>query len=181
MTNPIELQYQVEQFYFHEAELLDNRQYLEWLKLLDPDIQYVLPSRINAQVENRLRGSQSMIAVDAELEDKDSEGCPLREENIAHLTVRADRAYKVNSWAEHPPPRTRRLISNVRIKADNQGLLTCRNNFLLHYCRPGSRNFVYSGERQDCLSFNSDTINIRRRRIILDYADVNYPTVGLFF
>ena len=44
-----ELQYQVEQFYYREARLLDNRQYRQWLLLLSQDIRYLMPSRVNVQ------------------------------------------------------------------------------------------------------------------------------------
>ena len=37
------LRYRVEQFYIHEAELLDTRQFEAWLDLLADDIRYWMP------------------------------------------------------------------------------------------------------------------------------------------
>ena len=45
-----------------------------------------------------------------ELEGADSMGCPIREETYIHLVLRVERAFKINSWSENPPARTRRLV-----------------------------------------------------------------------
>ena len=72
-----ELQHSVEQFYFREARLLDNRQYQQWLGLLSEGLRYIMPSRVNIQVDNRDHGNETMISVDRELEGVDSDGCPI--------------------------------------------------------------------------------------------------------
>ena len=107
----------LERFYFHEARLLDNRQYQQWLALVSEDISYLMPSRINVQVNNRERGNEHMISVERELEGADSMGCPIREETYLHLMVRVERAFKINSWSENPPARTRRLVGNIELMA----------------------------------------------------------------
>src|SRR6201999_2820981 len=45
-----ELQYRIEQFYYHEAELLDEWKYNTWLDLFAADLHYWMPVR-----HNRLR------------------------------------------------------------------------------------------------------------------------------
>ena len=171
----------LERFYFHEARLLDSRQYMQWLQLLSPDIHYVMPSRVNVQVDNRQRGNEDMIAIDNELEGVDSMGNPIRDESYVLLMVRAERAYKINSWSENPPARTRRIIGNVELMARAGEELTVLSNFHLHYARPGSDTFFYSGQRRDTLLKQPDSFVIARREIILDYANIEVPTLGLFF
>ena len=171
----------LERFYFHEARLLDTRQYLQWLGLLTEDVRYLIPSRVNAQVDNRARGSEAMIHPDRELEDEASMGCPLREEGYVLLTVRAERAYKINSWSEHPPARTRRIVGNIELMAREGDRLSVLNNFHLYYARPGNAQVTYSGQRRDTLLDAPDGYRIQRREVILDYADIELPTVGLFF
>ena len=78
-TTP-EQQRSLERFYHYEARLLDNRQYQQWLALITEDIAYVMPSRVNVQVDNRNRGEEGMISIERELENVDSMGCPIREE-----------------------------------------------------------------------------------------------------
>ena len=41
------LRCEVEDFYYAEAELLDNRQFREWFTLLADDIRYWMPIRHN--------------------------------------------------------------------------------------------------------------------------------------
>ncbi len=175
------LQQRVEQFYYREARLLDERCYQDWLALCEPDISYSMPARGNPQVDNREAGKQSMLAVARELEDLESDGCPLRDENIIHLTLRVERAYKRNSWAENPPARTRRIIGNVEILSAEDGRLEVLSNFLLSYSRPGSADFQYAGQRRDTLVERQDGFGIARREIVMDMADIRYPTLGLFF
>ena len=180
-TNP-EQQRALERFYFREARLLDNRQYQQWLTLVTEDIQYRLPARVNVQVDNRERGTEQMISVERELEGADSMGCPIREENYIHLMLRVERAFKINSWSENPPARTRRIVGNVELMHRSGERHTVLSNFHLYYSRPGSASFLYSGQRRDVLlAANTDDFRLQQREVILDYADIDLPTLGLFF
>jgi 3-phenylpropionate/cinnamic acid dioxygenase small subunit len=183
-TTPQE-QRRLERFYFHEARLLDSRQYNQWLALLSQDIRYLMPSRVNIQVNNRERGHEHMISIERELEGEDSMGCPHREEGYLLLALRAERAYKINSWSEHPPARTRRIVGNIELMArepagDAQRCAVV-SNFHLYYARPGSESVLYSGQRRDTLVSNPDGFQIQRREIVLDYANIELPTLGLLF
>jgi 3-phenylpropionate/cinnamic acid dioxygenase small subunit len=171
----------LERFYFHEARLLDNRQYLQWLALLSENIRYLMPSRINVQVHNRERGQEGMISVERELEGEDSMGCPHREENYILLMLRAERAYKINSWSESPPARTRRLVGNIELMEREGDTLSVLSNFHMYYARPGNENVIYSGQRRDTLLSQPDGLRIGRREVVLDYANIELPTLGLLF
>ena len=181
MSSRLERQYAVEQFYFNEARLLDGRQYRQWLSLVCETLSYVMPARVNALVDNRQRGEESMIAIENELEDGNSMGCPIREESYAHLFVRVDRAYKINSWADNPPARTRRIIGNIEVLKDTDKSLSVSSNFHLFFARPGSDNFIYSGQRNDQLLVVNDGFKIAAREVIMDYANIDVPTLGLIF
>lgn len=174
-----EQQRALERFYHFEARLLDARQYQQWLALLTEDIQYRMPSRVNVQVNNRDRGNEDMISVERELEDVDSMGCPIREENYIHLMVRVERAYKMNSWSENPPARTRRIVGNVELMSEEGDSRRVLSNFHLYYARPGSENFLYSGQRRDLLVADGDSFKLKEREVIMDYATIELPTLGL--
>lgn len=171
----------LERFYYHEARLLDNRQYLQWLALLTEDIRYVMPSRINVQVNNRDRGQEDMISIERELEGADGMGCPVREEGYILLMVRAERAYKINSWSENPPSRTRRIVGNVEVMERDSDSLDVLSNFHLYYARPGNADAIYSGQRRDHLLCGPEGYRLARREVVLDYANIELPTLGLFF
>lgn len=171
----------LERFYFHEARLLDSRQFQQWLALVSEDISYQMPSRVNVQVNNRERGTEEMLSLSRELEDENSMGAPHREETYIHLMLRVERAFKINSWAEQPPARTRRLVSNVELMARESDELTVISNFHMFWARPGNENALYSGQRRDTLRPQSGSFRIARREVILDYADIELPTLGLLF
>ena len=179
-ANP-EQQFALEQFYYREARLLDNRQYQQWLALLSEDIQYIVPSRHNLLVDNRQRGNEEMLSVERELDDSDSMGCPLREENLIHLTVRVERAYKMNSWSESPPARTRRIVGNVELMDKDGDRLSVLSNFHLYYSRPGCDNTLYSGQRRDKLIVHESGFKIAHRVVVMDYSTIEVPTMGLLF
>ena len=174
-------QRELERFYAYEARLLDDRQFEQWLTLVEQDIAYQMPSRVNVQVNNRERGTQQMISVARELEDAQSMGAPHREEAYIHLMLRVERAFKINSWAEQPPARTRRLVGNVELMARDGESLSVFSNFHLYWARPGNESVIYSGQRRDTLRPREDGFGIARREIILDYADIELPTLGLLF
>jgi 3-phenylpropionate/cinnamic acid dioxygenase small subunit len=179
-TNP-ELQFSVEQFYYYEARLLDGRQYRTWLELCSPEIRYVMPARTNPLVENADRGNESMIAVEHELDGVDSDGAPIRDENFIYLSLRVERSFKPNAWAENPPARTRRIVGNVEVFDVEEDRLSAISSFHLHYARPGSEDFLYAGQRRDELFRVEDGYRIAQREIIMDVADIALPTLGLFF
>jgi 3-phenylpropionate/cinnamic acid dioxygenase small subunit len=180
-TTP-EQQRALERFYHFEARLLDNREYQQWLALISPEIHYSMPSRFNVQINNRERGQESMLALANELENVDSMGCPLRDETYIHLMLRVERAYKMNSWSENPPARTRRIVGNIELMAREGGQLSVISNFHLYYARPGSESVFYSGQRRDVLlqgEVEKGGYVIHKRDIIMDYADIEVPTLGL--
>lgn len=176
-----EQQRALERFYFHEARLLDSRQYNQWLGLLSQDIRYLMPSRVNVQVDNRQRGNEDMISIERELEGEDSMGCPHREEGYILLMVRAERAYKINSWSENPPPRTRRIVGNIELLARDGASHSVISNFHLYYARPGNADVIYSGQRRDTLELTDEGFRVGRREVVMDYANIELPTLGLFF
>ncbi len=175
-----ELLLNIEQWYYQEARLLNNRQYQTWLSLCAEDISYTMPSRTNPLVNNREQGNEYMIATERELEGTESDGNPLRDENIVHLFLRVDRSFKMNAWAENPPARTRRIIGNVEITAIEDEEVSVTSAFHLFYARPGMQDFIYAGQRNDVLQETADGYKIARREIIMDLADINVPTLGLF-
>ncbi len=177
----VEEQRALERFYYREARLLDSRQYMQWLTLLSPEIRYTIPARVNVQVNNRDRGNEDMIAVERELEGVDSMGSPLRDETYILLMVRAERAFKINSWSENPPPRTRRIVGNVELMGRDGDSLEVVSNFHLNYARPGNEGATYTGQRRDTLLRSEEGFLLASREVIFDYADIEVPTLGLFF
>ncbi|MFK7895141.1 MAG: aromatic-ring-hydroxylating dioxygenase subunit beta [Myxococcota bacterium] len=179
------LQHEVEAWYAQEARWLDGREFQKWLGLCAPEIRYVVPGRGNPLVDNRLRGQEEMISVERELEGHSSDGLPIRDETFAYLAVRVERAYKPNSWAENPPARTRRIVGNIEIMESSATQVSVVSAFHLHWSRPGNPNYLYAGQRRDQLTRVEDAPagewRLLSREVVLDMAEIEYPTLGLFF
>jgi 3-phenylpropionate/cinnamic acid dioxygenase small subunit len=178
-----ELQHEIEQWYYREARLLDGREYQKWLALCAPEIRYIVPGRSNPLIDNADRGNESMISVDNELEGRDSDGLPIRDETLPYLMIRVERAFKPNSWAENPPARTRRIVGNVEITGSEGDTLSVLSAFHLHWTRPGNATYLYAGQRRDVLrraaGEATGDVRLLRREVVLDMADIEYPTLGL--
>ena len=164
------LRQKIEEFYYLEAELLDERKLREWFALLADDIRYWMPIRHNllARPDN----------VSDEL-SKPGEGYYFDDDKNA-LKIRVERAYSKIAWAEVPPSRTRHLITNVRIKKDDGNEIATNSNFLVYRTRMESDKDLFVGERQDILRRAGNTFQIARRTIILDQAMLDAKNISVF-
>ena len=129
-----ELQHEVEQFLYEEADLLDNRQLREWLDLVAEDIRYEVRTRSNTDPYDDTYPATSLVF----------------EDNLESLTWRVKRVESGMGWAEEPPSRTRYLITNVKIRPTEEGL-EVRSSFLLYRNRLEIMNHFLIGERVDLL------------------------------
>jgi biphenyl 2,3-dioxygenase beta subunit len=164
------LRREVEEFYYVEAELLDNRQFREWFKLLADDIRYWMPIRHNpleraSKVTDELSNPGEGFYFD---DDK------------ASLRIRVERLYAKNAWAEMPPSRTRHLITNVRIKKDHGTAIEVHANFIVYRTRMETDQDLFVGERQDVLRRMNGTFRIARRTIVLDQAVLSAKNISVF-
>jgi len=165
------LRHQVEDFFFMEAELLDDRKLREWLDLLTEDVRYWMPVRHNpmerpADVFEELSKPGESYYFD---DDKES------------LRIRVERVYAKNAWAEAPPSRTRHLVSNVRIKKDDGAEIEAHSNFLVYRTRMESDQDIFVGTRQDILRRVDGGFQIAQRTIILDQAVLAAKNISVFF
>ena len=123
-----------------------------------------------------------MISVERELDSDDSDGTPIRDEGFPYLMLRVERSFKAKRLGgESTPARTRRIVGNVEIVEVAADRITAVSNFHLFYARPGSDNFLYAGQRRDTLLRGDEGFRIERREIVMDVAEIEVPTLGLFF
>ena len=147
----------VEDFLYHEADLLDNWQLEEWAALFTDDGQYWVPST-DAPPDADPRQTLFLIYDDRH-----------------RIGERAKRLLKKSAHAEFPHSRTRHLISNVRlhsaINATADGLregdlrVTC--NFVVYRSKHGV-NDIYPGHSIYDLEPSDTGLKIRLKRAVLD-------------
>lgn len=164
-------QYDVEQFYYHEAELLDDRQWRAWLDLLAEDIRYFMPVRSNRTVRERHKetGTRSMVAH--------------FDDDKRHMEWRIMQIDSGTHWAEDPISRTRHLVSNVRVQeTDTPDELAVKSTFLVYRNRLQREVDIWAGERHDILrEIGSAGYQIVDRTIILDQTVVLAKNLSVFF
>ena len=165
-----ELRRQIEDFYYLEAELLDERKLREWFNLLTEDVRYWMPLRHNTM--------ERPSDVVEEL-SKPGEGYYF-DDDIKSLKIRVERAYSKVAWAEVPPSRTRHLITNVRVKKDDGNEIEVHCNFLVYRTRMETDKDIFVGARQDILRRSDGSFKIARRTIILDQAVLDAKNISVF-
>ena len=168
MANP--LRSEIEDFYYFEAELLDERKLREWFALLTEDVRYWMPIRHNPMKQ------PSEIAEELA---QPGEGYYF-DDDLKSLKIRVERAYSKSAWAEVPPSRTRHLITNVRIKADRGGEIEVDSNFLLYRTRMETDKDLFVGTRHDILRRVNGALKIARRTIVLDQAVLDAKNISVF-
>ncbi len=165
-----ELRRQVEDFFYLEAELLDDRKLREWLDLFTDDARYWMPLRHNP--------FERPADLKEEL-SKPGEGYYFDDDKKS-LKIRVERVYAKNAWAEMPPSRTRHFVSNVRVKRDDGSELEVHSNFLVYRTRMETDQDMFVGERQDLLRRVDGSFKIARRTIILDQAVLAAKNISVF-
>lgn len=155
---PLELQHEIEQFYYEEAALLDERRYGDWLALFTDEISYRMPTRslrYRAEAAREFSGPHEIAHFD---DDKQ------------HLSMRVNRLMSGLAWSEEPASRTRHLISNVRVRSAEgvTDALDVHSAFLVYHGKGEHESHVYAGSRRDLLRSTSIGWRIARRTIFLD-------------
>ena len=73
---------------------------------------------------------------------------------------------------ETPPSRTRRLVSNVRIKSRDGEQLTIKSNFVVHQFR-NQQTWYFVGEATHVLHDSPRGLRILKRDIRLDHETIS--------
>jgi 3-phenylpropionate/cinnamic acid dioxygenase small subunit len=164
------LRQKIEDFLYREAELLDERRLREWLELFTDDARYSMPIRYNP-LERPETLNQELSKSNEAYYFNDTKGT---------LRIRVERLYSKQAWAEMPPSRTRRLISNVRVKTDDGSELEVHCNFIVYRTRMEKDEDIFVGTRQDVLRRVNGELRIARRTIILDQAVLGAKNISIF-
>ncbi len=160
-----EAQYEIEQFLYQEAWLLDERRFAEWLALFADDARYTLLERAKVQV----RGADAGTASEQVLYDDDK----------AFLALRVKRLDTNLAHSERPASITRHLITNVQVVDEEDDTLSVRSTFMVHQARLETDDYSFYGKREDRVRQVGSGWQIVRRRAVLDH--IHLPRVITIF
>jgi p-cumate 2,3-dioxygenase beta subunit len=138
----------VEDFLYHEADLLDRWQLDDWLALFTEECSYLVPAT------DRPEGDpfQDLFLVQ---DDRF-----LLEQRVHSLMTRT-------AWAESPHSTTRHLVSNVRASHLGEGAVEVRANFVVYRSRASTVD-TYPGHYEMLLEAGGPAgFRIRTRKAVL--------------
>ncbi len=139
----------LESFLYREADLLDSWRLRDWLELFLPDGTYEVPT------------------TDAPGGAPDS-ALHLVADTMTVLRGRVNRLTSPDGYAESPPARTRRFVSNVRLVEAEGDTVRLAANFMIARMRKGAQD-LFVGRYDHRLKVADDGgLRFRRRRSILD-------------
>ena len=153
-ANKPTLREQVEDFLFREAELLDDWRLDDWVALFAEDGRYVVPTTDLPDGDPQ----RDLVFVD---------------DDITRLRARAVRLNSRHAHREYPWSRTRRFVSNVRVKEAGEGELSVIANVMVYRFRSGE-GAPYVGSVHYKLRRNGDDFKIAHRRAVLDLEALSW-------
>jgi len=154
----LELQHEVEQFLYRQADLLDNRRWQDYIDLFTADAIYWMPA--NAE-DTTWDGVPSIFAEDRNL-----------------MTVRMQRVLHPDAWSQRPLWGTSHLVGNVMIDGarTNAGEVTVRSRFhMLELRRDSVRHFA--GGYTHHLMRDGGGLRIKLQRVDMTNAQAAYDYV----
>ena len=137
---------QVEQFIYHEADLMDEHRYDEWLALWTDDALYWVPS-----------GGDDI--------DPKREISLIYDDRV-RLQVRITRLKSGFAHAQEPKSRMRRVVSNIVTKEAENGDIVVFSNFLLTELRRGKQD-TFAGRTIHRLRPDNGSFRLASKKVLL--------------
>lgn len=162
----IRLQYEIEQFLFHEADLLDSNRQSEWLDLLHHDFLYRVPVP---------------VAREEPLQNQYDPVLEFANESKSFLSMRFHRVDSDFAWAERPAAYVRHFVSNVQVSSDGDDLWRVRSNVLVTRARRPEAPSSASARRVDRIVRHEGMLLLLERVVYLDTEIPNDSQLAAIF
>lgn len=165
-----DLRLEIEDFFYMEADLLDERRYEEWLDLLTEDMRYFMPLRRNVPFEETARENtvprREMSWFD--------EGKPTLTQRVRQIRTGAH-------WCEEPFSRVTHMVSNIRVTEVGESGVQVHSRFLVYRNRLEDEQSFFIGRRIDTLRREGGSWKIAAREVILDQNVLLAKNLTTFF
>ncbi|WP_395335273.1 3-phenylpropionate/cinnamic acid dioxygenase subunit beta [Novosphingobium sp. BL-8A] len=152
---------------YDEAAALDERRFDDWVAFLAEDLIYTAPLRLTRNGPNKDRDVvRTMKHFD---------------ENYGSILMRTGRLSK-SAWAEDPPSRTRRFVTNVRIaESDKTGEYEVVSYLFVERSRfDNPENETLTAERRDVWRLVDGNYKLSVREIIVDQSTLGMSNLAIF-
>jgi 3-phenylpropionate/cinnamic acid dioxygenase small subunit len=164
---------EVSDFLFEEAELLSDRKYEAWLDRLSHDLTYrVFILRNLSGKEARSEYFEGPLDVSWFHEGKET------------IAKRVEQIRTHQHWAEEPPSRTTRYLTNIRIQEHQlEGTVEwvrARCNFMVNRNRNEADDQSLCGHRVDVLEKSGGGWKVKQRKIYLNQSTMLMGNLSFF-
>jgi len=166
---PRDLVFEVEQFLYREARLLDEERYQEWLGLMTEDVHYWMPG---IQARHR-RDRKSGI---------DPRRMAFFDDDLLNMRRRVTRFLDPTAWAEDPPTRACHIISNIEVElTDAPDQYRVYSAFVNCRGRGEAEEYWLSGRRKDLLRRVEDGgLRLASREIVITQTVLLAKNLNVF-
>ena len=150
-----------------EARLLDHNRADEWLQLLADDLIYRMPVRRTVYRRQGLGFDPLMAHFD---------------DDYPSMALRVQRLHSDSAWAEDPPSRVRRFVSNVTVhETDVANEYAVGSYLLMLRSRYDESSYdIISAQRDDVVRRTAEGWRIARRIIYTDQSLLGTPNLAIF-
>jgi 3-phenylpropionate/cinnamic acid dioxygenase small subunit len=161
----------IRHFLEREAELIDDRNYRDWLRLVDEDFVYKMPVTFTPDNPAKPHYDPDVFIIDE-----------TRETLTEHWFRRFEPDMWEIAWSESPPVRYRHFVSNIRVRVtEDDDVFDVRSNVLLSAARQSDQPTLLAAERFDLIARAGSDWCLRRRYVILDATVVEFAHMRVVF
>lgn len=147
-----------------EAEMLDTGRFGEWLDRISRDIVYRAPVRVT--VGNSLGDS---LPADMHLFHED----------FYSLSKRVERLATEHAWADDPPSRTRRFVTNIQVyEGGSPDSWVARSYLLLYRSRGSQAAEIISAARRDMFVGDDQGLRLEGRVVAVDDSVLHSQSIS---
>jgi 3-phenylpropionate/cinnamic acid dioxygenase small subunit len=143
----VDVQREVEQFLYAQAELLDGKHWQAWIDLFDPQGVYWMPV---TPEQTEWEGSPSIFAEDRLM-----------------MEIRKGRVSHPNAWSQAPMWETNHLVSHVALEAVSDSEIQVRSRFHLMELRRDQVRHFGGSYRHTLVRDGAGALKIRMQRVDL--------------
>jgi 3-phenylpropionate/cinnamic acid dioxygenase small subunit len=158
----VELTFALQQFFYREADLLDYREYDEWLTTLHPEIRYFVPL-----VRNVSRTSKEEFS-------REQQDMAWMDEGLDTITKRVKQIKTNIHWAEEPPSRVSHLVTNTRLLSvegePGARTIVARSRVFVYQNRIEDEVNHFVGKRTDTVVEADGGLLLKHRRVELEQS-----------
>lgn len=171
-----EVKREIEEFYYDEANLLDERRFKEWVDTLADDLRYFMPMEYNVKFGEHASREYT----------KREQHMSWFNEGKWSLGKRAEQILTGVHWAEEPLSRVSRLVTNVQLKAIETNAageleVDVTSRFLNYQNRCEYEEYFFVGDRFDRLRLTADGWKLAQREIHLHQNVLLAKNLTIFF